>query len=136
MKPSSMQRGFTLVELLVVIALLAIISAVAMPLYSRYIDTARQGALINNIATMEVFQEDFRLRTSCYAVGLADVAAINAAIGWQPQTVDGTTYSIATGGVCAAAPTNPNRGSSYRVTATDTAGTTVCRQFPQKIACP
>jgi type IV pilus assembly protein PilE len=129
-------RGFTLIELLIVVALLAAISGIALPMYNGYIQTSRQGALINNIATMEVFQEDFRLRTSCYAVGLADVAAINAAIGWQPQTVDGTTYSIATGGVCAAAPTNPNRGSSYRVTATDNVGTTVCRQFPQKIACP
>ena len=80
---SKRSRGFTLVELMIAVAIIAIISAVAMPLYNNYIQTSRTGVLVNNIATMEVFQEDFRLRTGAFLTTAANVAAITAAIGWQ-----------------------------------------------------
>jgi prepilin-type N-terminal cleavage/methylation domain-containing protein len=119
------QQGFTLIELLIVVAMLAALSAIALPVYNGYIQNSRQGALINNIATIEVFQEDFRLRTGSYAVGLADIAAIDAAIGWRPQSDDGATYAIAAA----------NGGASYDVTARDAAGTEICRRFPEKVPC-
>ena len=50
-----------------------------------YIDTGEEGVLVHNISTIEIFQEDFRLRNGAYAVDLADIAAITAAIGWNPQ---------------------------------------------------
>jgi len=118
-------KGFTLIELMIVVAIMAIIAAVAMPLYTGYIRTARIGALVDSIATIEVFQEDFRLRTGNYQAG-AYAGGPNAglvALGWQPQSDDGTTYTITVA------------GSTYDVTATDTAGTTVCRRFPAKVDC-
>jgi type IV pilus assembly protein PilE len=117
-------RGFTLIELLVTIAILAVITAIAVPLYTGYIQTSREGTLIYNMSTIEVFQEDQRLRTGNYLTNAADLAAITAAIGWDPQT-DNVAYSIA-----------PGTGTSYRVTATDAAGTTVCMEFPAKVNCP
>ena len=117
-------RGFSLIELMVVVAVLAIISAIAVPAYTNYIQTSREGVLLNNIATIEVFQEDFRLRNGAYAVNLADVAAIEAAIDWAPQTNDGTTYSIANGD-----------GTTYSVTATNPEGTSICMVFPAKTRC-
>jgi len=118
-------NGFTLVELMIVVAIMAIIAAVAMPLYSGYIQSSRVGALINNISTIEVFEEDFRLRTGAYQAGVFN-GAPNAGLvllGWQPQSNDGTVYTITVA------------GATYDVTAVDTAGTTVCRRFPAKIAC-
>ena len=58
-----LQSGFTLIELMVSVAIVAIIAAVGVPLYSDYIDTSRQGVLVNNLSSIEIFQEDFRLRT-------------------------------------------------------------------------
>jgi len=118
------QSGFTLVELMVTVAIIALLAAVAMPMYNEYISTSREGVLVTNISTIEVFQEDFRLRTGNYLLVAADMAAIEAAIGWEPRADDGTTYSIADGG-----------GGSYQVTATDNAGTTVCIEFPEKTRC-
>ena len=79
----------------------------------------------NNIRTIEVFQEDRRLRTGAYLTNAADVAAIEAAIDWQPEgDQDGTTYSIA-----------PGAGGSYQVTATAPDGTSVCLVLPDGNRC-
>lgn len=121
---STRQQGFTLIELMIAVAIIAIISAIALPLYSGYIETSRQGVLINNISTIEIFQEDFRLRNGNYFGPAADTAAITAGIGWDPRDDGDVEYSIAIA------------GNSYRVTATDAAGVTACLQMPEKIRCP
>jgi prepilin-type N-terminal cleavage/methylation domain-containing protein len=119
------QQGFTLIELMIAVAIIVVLSAVALPLYQGYIQTSRQGVLVNNISTMEIFQEDFRLRTGAYLLVAANVGVISGAIGWAPQVNDGTTYVIADGG-----------GGSYDVTATDDNGVAVCFRFPAKDPCP
>lgn len=117
--------GFTLVELMVTVAIIALISAIAMPIYNGYVQTSREGVLVHNIATIEVFQEDFRMRTGAYLTAAADLDAIEATLGWRPQDADGDiTYSVSS----AAA-------NTYDVTATDAMGTTVCLRFPDKTRC-
>ena len=118
-------NGYTLIEIMIVVAIMAIIAAVALPMYSGYIRTARVGALIDNIATIEVFQEDYRLRTGAYQQGVYNAGpdANLLLLGWQPQSDDGTIYTITVA------------GNTYDVTAVDTSGTTVCRRFPAKVPC-
>jgi type IV pilus assembly protein PilE len=120
------QSGFTLAELLIVVAIMAIIAAVALPAYQGYLQTSREGVLVNNIATIEVFQEDFRLRNGAYQAGEWDGGADAGllALGWRPQDDDGTVYTITVA------------GNTYSVTATDSTGTTVCRVFPARTPCP
>ena len=120
------QAGFTLIELMIVVGIVAIISAIALPFYTDYIETSREAALINNIATMEAFQEDFNLRTGAYQPGVFNAGpdADLLVLGWAPQADDGTVYTIVLA------------GGSYRVTATSTDGMTICRQLPEKIQCP
>ncbi|MCZ6709033.1 MAG: prepilin-type N-terminal cleavage/methylation domain-containing protein [Gammaproteobacteria bacterium] len=117
-------KGFTLIELMIAVAIIAILAAVAMPIYTGYVATAREGVLVNNISTIEIFQEDFQLRSGAYLLVAANVAAINAGIGWEPRTDDGTTYVISDGG-----------GGSYDVTATDNTGTVVCVRLPENNRC-
>lgn len=119
-------RGFSLIELMIAVAIIAIIAAVALPMYRDYIQTSREGVLVNNLSSIEIFQEDRRLRQGTYLVTAADVATITAAIGWNPQDDGGVTYVI----------TDPGTGS-YDVTATEAGtATTVCMRFPEKIRCP
>lgn len=120
----SVAKGFTLIELMIAVTILAILSAVAIPMYNDYIRTSREGVLINNIATIEVFQEDFRLRNGNYFAPAADAAAIEAGIGWDPRDDGDVDYSIA------------DAGASYRVTATDSTGISVCLELPEKVRCP
>lgn len=118
-----MARGFTLIELMIVVAIIAIVSAIALPAYNSYVQTSREGVLVTNISTIEVFQEDFRLRNGNYLTNAANTAAITAAIGWDPQD-PGVAYSVA-----------PGAGGGYQVTATDAAGTSVCMAFPAGVRC-
>jgi type IV pilus assembly protein PilE len=119
------ERGFTLVELMTTVAILAVLSAFALPAYRGYVQTSREGALIDSIATIEVFQEDFRLRTGAYQPGVFNAGpdANLLTLGWRPQSDDGTVYTITVA------------GNVYQVQATDRTGTTVCRVFPAKVAC-
>jgi len=116
-------QGFTLLELMIAVAILAILASVGIPTYNEYIDNSREAKLLNNIATIEVFQEDFRLRTGSYATTGASLADITAAIDWEPQTNDGTTYVLGAS------------GTGYSITATDAQGKSVCMIYPNKTRC-
>ena len=128
MATSRVHAGFTLVELMVAIAVLGIIAAISVPLYRGYVESAAEGALINNVATMEVFQEDVLLRTGAYAGGTYDAGAgqtsLTDAIGWRPRSDTGAVYVV-----------EAATASSYRVTATDAQGRRVCRIMPARTPC-
>ena len=116
--------GLSLLELLVALAIIASLAALALPLYRGYVETAKEGALVSNIATLAMFQEDHRLRRGAYLLQAASAAEITAAIGWRPGASDRAAYRIADGG-----------NGAYQVTATATDGTSVCLKMPQRIRC-
>ena len=113
---------------MICIAILGIIAAISVPLYSGYVESAATGALINDVATMEVFQEDVMLRTGAYAAGTYDAGAgetsLTDAIGWRPRADTGAVYVV-----------EAATAVSYRVTATDTQGRSVCRIMPARTPC-
>ena len=121
--------GFSLLELLVAVVIVAIITAIAVPLYRGHVTTARDAALIEQMATMTVFQEDRRLRTGAYGSGVYDAAnnieTLTAAIGWRPSAPDGKNYAVVANG-----------GNSWTVTAADANGRQLCRVFPANEPCP
>lgn len=122
------QQGFTLIELMIIVAIIGLLSAVAVPLYNGYVNDAREGALLSTMSTMQVYQEDLRVRTGAYASGTYDTGGGDTSLvtnlDWEPQDDDGTTYVV----VAAA--------NNYTVTATSPDGTTVCRQYPGANPCP
>jgi type IV pilus assembly protein PilE len=117
-------KGFTLVELMIVVTILAILLVFAIPGYQGYVRDSEEGVMVSNIHSLEMFQEDLMLRTGAYATGLANLAAITAATGWDPRSNDGILYAVAA------------NGAGYDVTATHPDGWTVCINFPSKNRCP
>lgn len=115
--------GFSLLELLIVLAVIAVVAAIAVPIYRDYVATARDAALVRQVRTIEVFQEDYKLRKGTYGVGRHDAATgtatLTAAIDWKPSSDDGVVYEV-----------TANGGESWTARATDSAGRTICRVFP------
>lgn len=84
------QRAFSLIELMIVIAILGVVAAVAIPSYNGYISGARLAEAQNNIAALKLAQEEFFLENNSYFTG-ADTSAVETASGglWAAQAGDG-----------------------------------------------
>jgi prepilin-type N-terminal cleavage/methylation domain-containing protein len=122
---SNQAKGYSLMELLIAIAALAIISAIAIPIYTDYIDTARLDVMSNNIETIRLFEEDYRLSEGTYVAGTYDpedpdaAGGLKAVLGWEPRTSeDSITYVVTLA------------GSGFSVVATDATGETLTKTYP------
>lgn len=89
-------QGFTLTELMIVVGIIGILSAIAIPSYKDYVKTARVSAVQGSVESLQIFLEDYHMTNGTYATA-ASLSDIGTTYGWEPK--DGTyTYSIAVGG--------------------------------------
>lgn len=122
----SLQKGFTLIELMIVIAIIGILTAIAVPAYNGYITTAKMTEAQNNIAAIRLAQEEFFLENNQYFEG---------------KTID-STLSAASGGLWTVSKGSGGYNFDYVVTlssgwtatATGKAGTSVAGQPPVTIS--
>ena len=83
MKTQRKQYGVTLIELMIVVAVVAILMAVAVPSYQQYVIRANRSAVQTFMLAIANKQEQFILDRRQYATG-ADIAEIAAALSVQP----------------------------------------------------
>lgn len=62
-------NGFTLIELMITIAIIAVIAGIAIPSYNGYIITARMSEADNNLAAIRLAQEEYFLENNQYFQG-------------------------------------------------------------------
>lgn len=104
-------RGFTLIELMIAVAILAIISAIAIPAYNGYVRESRLGAMRMNLDTLRIAVEAFRLDspradygpTKSYVTDKTKTE-IDTQYGWRPEG-DNAAYIYTVSAVSAATPT-------------------------------
>lgn len=93
------RKGFTLIELLIVILVLAILMAVALPLYLAAVSDSQVKTCRANMQTIANAEAAFKTQDSAhlYTTVLSD---LNANLGATPICPSGGTYSvtIASGG--------------------------------------
>jgi len=119
------QKGYTLVELMIVVAVLSIIAAIATPIYNDYIREARLQAVRQNVEPLRLALEDYFLDNQTYVAGTWQPSGgqtLESALGWRPDgDGDGYNYTVVAGAGGIA--------GGYALTVTDinsTAATVTC----------
>lgn len=69
-------RGFSLLELLIALAVMAILSAIAMPAYDSFTERARVGQAVSDIGQIDMQIEKFLANNFTYPASLADLPNI------------------------------------------------------------
>jgi type IV pilus assembly protein PilE len=91
-------RGFTLIELMIVVTLVAILSAIALPAYQSQVRKSRRSDAVAAIAAVQAAQERFRANNTAYTTNLT--TALPAGLGLSATSPAGRytiSVTVATG---------------------------------------
>lgn len=92
-----MKRGFTLIELLVVVLIIGILSAVALPQYTKTVKKARTAEALILLRAVHDSQERYKMENGDYASSLEDLDVIipSSTKNWDVEVTKGS--GVATG---------------------------------------
>lgn len=80
-----MKKGFTLVEIMIVVAIIGLLAAIAIPSFMRARTTSQQNACINNLRQIEAAKDQFALENgltnSAQVTGADDTARFTTLVG-------------------------------------------------------
>jgi type IV pilus assembly protein PilA len=94
-KSRKSQRGFTLIELMITVGILAILVALAIPAYSDYSIRAKVAECINNSAVAKVGISEYRQSLGPWPPSLTDAGLDVAGISHYCTSI--TNYDASTG---------------------------------------
>lgn len=103
-KASEANAGFTLIEVMVVMAIIAILVAIAIPNYSEYVVRSKISdglAVLSQMGTRleQHFQDNRTYEGACGAGGVAPRPPATRNFSFSCPTLDGNTYTVQADGV-------------------------------------
>lgn len=104
------QKGFTLIEVMIVVVVVAVLAALAIPAYQSYVERARRADAKSSILAVQLAQEKWRSNNTTYTSSLLDLgygAADNVSSIDGFYTIDVAAGATATNYTVNAQPTGP-----------------------------
>ena len=99
-KSNSAQNGFTLVELMIVVAIIAILASIALPSYGNYVKRSRAKSAAADLVALSLNFENYFQRTLNYPAAAASTTTTAATKslmpGWAPSQEQFFSYSATT----------------------------------------
>lgn len=90
------QRGFTLIELMVVMAIISVLLAIALPIYQKSITRAKESVLRNNLFTIRSMIDEYTIDKQKAPESLQDLVTEGylRQIPQDPMTGQDSTWKI------------------------------------------
>ncbi|HKT27389.1 type IV pilin protein [Dyella sp.] len=115
------QRGFTLIELMIVVAIVAILAAIAIPQYRKYVQKSNRATAKSALLDLSRREETYYSTNNSYTLNLVSLGYSNITNNQiQVPNSNNPTYTI---GFTAPA-TSGSSASSYTASATPTGSQT------------
>lgn len=95
--------GYTLVELMITVAIIGILAAIAIPSYNSYVETSKIGMALQNANTLAVFEDAYFYESETYLAGQyipGGTDDLTAALEWKPSGDKDDYQYVVTAGTC------------------------------------
>ena len=114
-------KGFTLIELMITVAILAIVAGIAIPAYNGHIRNARLSECATEVGTIKLAQSEFFLENNAYFPAAGSSVSTIPAIESASEGIYVSSYTVAGTSAAATSATTTNIGNAnctYTVSST------------------